>query len=70
MVLLQIRGRPDLEIDCKDTSVSNWGRYINCARNYIERNLIAMQIQNEIFYVTNNEIKRFVFLLNTLFNLI
>ncbi|MPC26671.1 Histone-lysine N-methyltransferase PRDM9 [Portunus trituberculatus] len=54
----EIHGRPDLEIDCKDTSVSNWGRYINCARNYIERNLIAMQIQSEIFYVTNNEIKR------------
>ncbi|XP_063842598.1 uncharacterized protein LOC135090141 isoform X2 [Scylla paramamosain] len=54
----EIRGRPDLEIDCKDTSVSNWGRYVNCARNYIERNLIAMQIQNEIFYVTNTEIKR------------
>lgn len=58
--LPQIRGRPDVEIDSEDTSMSNWVRYVNCARNYIEENLTAMQIQNEIFCVTNTEIERFV----------
>ncbi|XP_071552552.1 uncharacterized protein [Panulirus ornatus] len=53
----KIHGRPDIDIDAEDTSVSNWARYINCARNYKERNIIAMQIQNEIFYVTNCIIK-------------
>ncbi|XP_050685878.1 uncharacterized protein LOC126980244 isoform X2 [Eriocheir sinensis] len=54
----EVRGRPDIEIDAEETSSSNWVRYINCARNYVERNLIAMQIQNEIFYVTNMDIER------------
>ena len=44
--------------------MSNWVRYVNCARNYIERNLIAMQIQNEIFYVTNTDIEKFVLFLS------
>lgn len=69
-IVSQIRGRPDIEIDAEETSVSNWVRYINCARNYIERNLIAMQIQNEIFYVTNTEIERFVFISYLLFLLL
>ncbi|XP_045622863.2 uncharacterized protein [Procambarus clarkii] len=53
----EIRGRPDIEIDAVNTSVSNWVRYLSCARNYTERNLMAVQIRNEIFYVTICTIK-------------
>ncbi|XP_042217478.1 uncharacterized protein LOC121863061 isoform X2 [Homarus americanus] len=54
----EIQGKYDVENDSADKSISNWVRYINCARNNKERNLFAMQIENEIFYITMCQIER------------
>eukprot|EP00794_Sanderia_malayensis_P019464 gene19464-21387_t len=37
-------------IDGKDENVGNWLRFINCARNEVEQNLVAYQYYNEIYY--------------------
>ncbi|GLV41340.1 Blimp-1 [Carabus blaptoides fortunei] len=37
-------------IDGFDTSTSNWMRYVNCARNRKEQNLMAFQYRGQIFY--------------------
>ncbi|XP_062873150.1 zinc finger protein ZFP2-like [Trichomycterus rosablanca] len=37
-------------IDAKREMSSNWMRYVNCARNVDEQNLVAFQYQGEIFY--------------------
>ncbi|KAM9469132.1 uncharacterized protein Hap1MRO34_013642 isoform 1-T2 [Clarias gariepinus] len=37
-------------IDAKRETHANWMRYVNCARNSEEKNLIAFQYQGEIFY--------------------
>uniref|UniRef100_A0A6J0US76 Uncharacterized protein isoform X1 n=3 Tax=Pogona vitticeps TaxID=103695 RepID=A0A6J0US76_9SAUR len=37
-------------IDGKDETNSNWMRYINCARNEEEQNLIAFQYHGKIYY--------------------
>ncbi|XP_068820523.1 LOW QUALITY PROTEIN: histone-lysine N-methyltransferase PRDM9-like [Capricornis sumatraensis] len=39
-------------VDGKDTSLANWMRYVNCARDDEEQNLVALQYQGQIFYRT------------------
>ncbi|ELK35517.1 Histone-lysine N-methyltransferase PRDM9 [Myotis davidii] len=39
-------------VDGKDTSQANWMRYVNCARDDEERNLVAFQYHRQIFYRT------------------
>ncbi|KAK6469751.1 putative histone-lysine N-methyltransferase PRDM7 [Huso huso] len=49
---LQItKGKNDHEyIDAKSEANSNWMRYVNCARNEEEQNLVAFQYKGEIYY--------------------
>uniref|UniRef100_A0A670ZY23 PR/SET domain 7 n=1 Tax=Pseudonaja textilis TaxID=8673 RepID=A0A670ZY23_PSETE len=44
-------------IDGKNETNSNWMRYVNCARNEEEQNLVAFQYHGEIYYRTCKEIK-------------
>ncbi|XP_048357662.1 histone-lysine N-methyltransferase PRDM7-like [Sphaerodactylus townsendi] len=37
-------------VDGKEETVSNWMRYVNCARNEEEQNLVAFQYHGKIFY--------------------
>lgn len=37
-------------IDARDEKYSNWLRFVNCARNEDEQNLIAFQYRGEIYY--------------------
>uniref|UniRef100_G1TIB2 PR/SET domain 7 n=1 Tax=Oryctolagus cuniculus TaxID=9986 RepID=G1TIB2_RABIT len=37
-------------VDGKDRSWANWMRYVNCARNDEEQNLVAFQYHKQIFY--------------------
>ncbi|MCJ8749386.1 hypothetical protein PDJAM_G00175700 [Pangasius djambal] len=37
-------------IDAKRVTHANWMRYVNCAHNNEETNLVAFQYQGEIFY--------------------
>ncbi|KAJ6623376.1 hypothetical protein lerEdw1_014845, partial [Lerista edwardsae] len=37
-------------IDGKDETYSNWMRYVNCARNEEEQNLVAFQYHGKIYY--------------------
>ncbi|XP_028359843.2 histone-lysine N-methyltransferase PRDM9-like isoform X1 [Phyllostomus discolor] len=39
-------------VDGKDKSWANWMRYVNCARDDEEQNLVAFQYQRQIFYRT------------------
>ncbi|KAM8818940.1 histone-lysine N-methyltransferase PRDM9-like [Rhynchonycteris naso] len=39
-------------VDGKDESWANWMRYVNCARNDEEQNLVAFQYRRQIFYRT------------------
>uniref|UniRef100_A0A8D0HM39 PR/SET domain 7 n=1 Tax=Sphenodon punctatus TaxID=8508 RepID=A0A8D0HM39_SPHPU len=39
-------------IDGKDESNSNWMRYVNCARDEEEQNLVAFQYHGQIYYRT------------------
>ncbi|CAI9179059.1 unnamed protein product [Rangifer tarandus platyrhynchus] len=39
-------------VDGKDTSWANWMRYVNCARDDEEQNLVAFQYHGQIFYKT------------------
>ncbi|XP_058515349.1 histone-lysine N-methyltransferase PRDM7-like, partial [Ochotona princeps] len=52
------QGRNSYEyVDGKDTSLANWMRYVNCARNDKEQNLVAFQYHRQIFYHTCQVIK-------------
>ncbi|XP_058515301.1 histone-lysine N-methyltransferase PRDM7-like, partial [Ochotona princeps] len=52
------KGRNSYEyVDGKDTSLTNWMRYVNCARNDEEQNLVAFQYHRQIFYHTCEVIK-------------
>ncbi|XP_029780747.1 probable histone-lysine N-methyltransferase PRDM7 [Suricata suricatta] len=44
-------------VDGKDNSWANWMRYVNCARDDEEQNLVAFQYQRQIFYRTCRVIK-------------
>ncbi|XP_035873163.1 histone-lysine N-methyltransferase PRDM9-like [Phyllostomus discolor] len=44
-------------VDGKDKSRSNWMRYVNCARNDEEENLVAFQYHRQIFYRTRRVIR-------------
>ncbi|XP_058515273.1 histone-lysine N-methyltransferase PRDM7-like, partial [Ochotona princeps] len=44
-------------VDAKDTSFANWMRYVTCARNDEEQNLVAFQYHGQIFYRTCQVIK-------------
>ncbi|XP_058515290.1 histone-lysine N-methyltransferase PRDM7-like, partial [Ochotona princeps] len=47
------KGRNSYEyVDGKDTSLANGMRYVNCARNDEEQNLVAFQYHRQIFYRT------------------
>ena len=37
-------------VNASDVRRSNWLRYVNCARNYEEQNLMAYQHEGGIFY--------------------
>ncbi|XP_036919431.1 probable histone-lysine N-methyltransferase PRDM7 isoform X8 [Sturnira hondurensis] len=39
-------------VDGKDRSLANWMRYVNCARDDEEQNLVAFQYHGQIFYRT------------------
>ncbi|KAI5138697.1 putative Histone-Lysine N-Methyltransferase Prdm7 [Manis pentadactyla] len=39
-------------VDGKDKSCANWMRYVNCARDDEEQNLVAFQYHSQIFYRT------------------
>lgn len=39
-------------IDGRDESTSNWLRFINCARNEEEQNMVAFQYHGRIYYRT------------------
>ncbi|XP_013791986.1 probable histone-lysine N-methyltransferase PRDM7, partial [Limulus polyphemus] len=45
-------GRPSHFVNAKDTSKSNWLRYVNCACNEEQQNLVAFQYHGQIFYRT------------------
>ncbi|XP_061264166.1 histone-lysine N-methyltransferase PRDM9 [Bos javanicus] len=50
---LVTKGRNSYEyVDGKDTSLANWMRYVNCARDDEEQNLVALQYHGQIFYRT------------------
>ncbi|KAG7326031.1 hypothetical protein KOW79_010956 [Hemibagrus wyckioides] len=44
------RGQCEEYIDAKRDRCANWMRYVNCARNAEEQNLVAFQFRGEIFY--------------------
>ncbi|XP_062941122.1 histone-lysine N-methyltransferase PRDM9-like [Cynocephalus volans] len=52
------KGRNRCEyVDGKDKSRANWMRYVNCARDDEEQNLVAIQYHGQIFYQTCQVIK-------------
>lgn len=51
---MQIRreGERAYYMDGKDPKSTNWLRFINCARNEEEQNMVAFQYRGQIFYRT------------------
>ncbi|KAJ8957942.1 hypothetical protein NQ318_001941 [Aromia moschata] len=45
-------------IDAGDEKNSNWMRYVNCARNSSEQNVVAFQYKGRLFYRTSKEIRK------------
>ena len=45
-------GKESHYVDAKHIKKSNWMRYVNCARNEAEQNLVAYQYRGEIYYRT------------------
>ena len=43
-------GRVTHVVDARDEGYSNWLRFVNCARNDDEQNLVAFQFRGEIYY--------------------
>ena len=39
-----------------DETQSNWLRFVNCARNQTEQNMVSFQYQGKIFYRTYKDI--------------
>ena len=39
-------------VDASDPSLSNWMRFVNCARSEAEQNAAAFQFDGQIFYRT------------------
>ncbi|XP_058515618.1 histone-lysine N-methyltransferase PRDM9-like [Ochotona princeps] len=53
------KGRNRYEyVDGKDPSQANWMRYVNCARNDEEQNLVAFQYHRQIFYRTCRAVRQ------------
>ena len=52
LLYLQIieHGRVTHVVDARDESHSNWLRFVNCARNEDEQNLVAFQYRGDIYY--------------------
>ena len=44
--------KPSHFIDGTNKTMSNWMRYINCASNEDQQNLIAYQLHGEVYYKT------------------
>ncbi|KAJ8704937.1 hypothetical protein PYW08_012257 [Mythimna loreyi] len=55
--------KPSHVVDAADGDKSNWMRYVNCARNWREQNLLAYQYQGQLYYRTIKIIPRFTELL-------
>ncbi|KAB5517607.1 hypothetical protein PHYPO_G00169100, partial [Pangasianodon hypophthalmus] len=51
------RGHCEEYIDAKREICANWMRYVNCARNDEEQNLVGFQYRGEIFYRCSQPIK-------------
>lgn len=51
-----VDGSPSHFVDAFNISKSNWMRYVNCARNEDEQNLVAYQHKGEIYYRSFKEI--------------
>ena len=47
---MKIFGEGSYYIDGQSDEQSNWLRYVNCARNVDEQNLIAFQYHSNIYY--------------------
>ena len=45
-------GKVSCIVDGSDEQNSNWMRFVNCARDNKEQNLVAVQFRGEIFYKT------------------
>lgn len=43
-------GKPSHYIDAKNEAKSNWMRFVNCARDEKEQNLVAFQYLGQIYY--------------------
>ncbi|XP_071148205.1 histone-lysine N-methyltransferase PRDM9-like [Mytilus edulis] len=54
---IYLDGDPIHFIDALDRSKSNWMRYVNCARNEDEQNLIAYQYKGDIYYRSFKDIE-------------
>ncbi|CAC5383651.1 PRDM7_9 [Mytilus coruscus] len=54
---IYLDGAPNHFIDALDKSKSNWMRYVNCARNEDEQNLIAYQYKGDIYYRSFKDIE-------------
>ncbi|XP_049884445.1 histone-lysine N-methyltransferase PRDM9-like [Pectinophora gossypiella] len=50
-------------VDAADPNRSNWMRYVNCSRHWLEQNLVAFQYQGQLYYRTIKIIPRFTELL-------
>uniref|UniRef100_A0A6P7FMZ7 Zinc finger Y-chromosomal protein-like n=1 Tax=Diabrotica virgifera virgifera TaxID=50390 RepID=A0A6P7FMZ7_DIAVI len=45
-------------VDASDEKISNYLRYVNCARNVYEQNVIAFQYQGQLYYRTSKMISK------------
>ena len=62
LCILKLQGKSykksRMYVDSVNKSISNWLRYVNCARDAMEMNLEAFQYRKDIYYITLREIER------------
>ncbi|XP_014673458.1 PREDICTED: histone-lysine N-methyltransferase PRDM9-like [Priapulus caudatus] len=51
------RGKVSHYVDAEDGARANWMRFVNCARNYEEQNMVAFQFHGGMYYRTCTDIR-------------
>ena len=54
---IQRSGKTSHYVDARTVNTSNWMRYVNCARNSHEQNLLAFQYCGSIFYRSLRDVR-------------
>ena len=50
------RGEDEVQVDARDVSLSNWARWVNCARKEREENVEIMHCAGRVYLITRKDV--------------